>query len=344
MAIILTPTAAPDTPCCGTPTLASGVLSPVACTTQGILSAPITHVNSRPLYGRTRAISLSQGQCASIDWTMHDTVGHPVDLRGCGFDDVASDSSSVSSAESAQESEAAAANPYSVRFRMREHLAIGQASSPSAELTAEILNGPLGEVRVALPATMVGLPGVYYGEMALVYEDPDTEECCIIFSNVFTVIINRGQFGTATPNGPPSLAEIRLHLRDSGGAESFLTDHVAFDDAEIAMAIGKPVDEWNDTPPDLGRRYSTQTFPYRSAWLDGITGYLFLMASEQFRRNQFDYSAAGVTVNDQNKERNYDAAALYRLSAWRDFLRRKKAALNLEACYGGIGSPYGRMG
>jgi hypothetical protein len=156
------------------------------------------------------------------------------------------------------------------------------------------------------------------------------------------VILERGQFGARDHvGGPPTIQEIRLHLRDSAPGESLLLDNIRFDDAEIALAITRPVQYWNEQPPDLGVRTTTQNFPFRYYWLEAICANLFWMLEEQYRANNLAYSAAGVQVNDQDKEPNYARAAERRHANWVDFVKRKKAALNLEAAYGGIGSPYG---
>jgi hypothetical protein len=65
-----------------------------------------------------------------------------------------------------------------------------------------------------------------------------------------------------------------------------------------------------------------------------------MMVAEQFRRNQLDYSAAGMSVNDQNKEANYERAGQARWQAYREWVRATKASINLESCYGEVSSTY----
>ena len=64
------------------------------------------------------------------------------------------------------------------------------------------------------------------------------------------------------------------------------------------------------------------------------------MVAEQYRRNQLTYSAAGLAVDDQNKEGSYERAGQTRWLAYRDWVRAKKAEINLEGAYGEIGSTY----
>jgi hypothetical protein len=64
------------------------------------------------------------------------------------------------------------------------------------------------------------------------------------------------------------------------------------------------------------------------------------MVAEQYRRNQLNYSAAGLSVDDQNKEGSYEQAGQIRWQAYREWVRSKKAEINLESGYGEIGSTY----
>jgi len=268
-----------------------------------------------------RAINITQGQCATIKWQMHDQAGRPVDLT------------TVNLVNGPAENE-----NYAVVLRLKEQLAIGTGNAP-LQVGGTIVDAATGQVEFALTATMVGLPGIYYGEVALITVAENDETQCGIFSNIFSLIISRGTLGSDTTGGPPSIAEIRLHLRDSAPGESFLLDNLMFDDAEIALAIQRPVQYWNEVPPPLAS-FTTQNFPFRYHWLEGICANLFFMVAEQYRRNQLDYSAAGVQVNDQNKEQNYERAGQVRWQMYREWVRGKKAQINLESCYGEVGSLY----
>lgn len=324
MVVIATPNAPPVAPCCNTNQAEAppSTLPPVSAAGQNIVSAPISAQNGRPVLSRMRAITINQGQCAKISWQLHDKDGNPVDLTPVGFgEDTAPD------------------NPYAVVLRVKEQLMVGN-NYPPREIPATVVDAATGKVEAQLTANDVALPGVYYAEMALVTVNADAAVTpCVIFSNIFSLIISRSLFGTDTPAGPPSMAEIRLHLRDSSPGESYLLDHLMFDDAEIALAIQRPVQYWNEIPPPIGE-FTTQNFPFRYHWLEGICANLFFMVAEGFRRNQLSYSAAGVTLDDQNKEPNYERAGQMRWDAFREFVRSKKAQLNLEGAYGEIGSVY----
>lgn len=317
MVVIATPAAHPIVPCCSGNTNAQQV-APVPCATQNIISAPVSSVNGQPILTRMRAITVSQGQCATIDWQLHDSEGRPVNIEPCVDD-----------------------NEFKVVLRLKEQLALGNQNAP-LQVDATIVDAETGRVSAPLSAAMTGVPGVYYAEMAMVSVPAQlSQQPCVIFSNTFSLVIARSTFGDVNQlGGPPSIAEIRLHLRDSAPGESFLLDNLMFDDAEIALAIARPVQYWNEIPPPIDAVYNTQSFPFRYHWLEGICANLFLMVAEQFRRNQLDYNAAGIAINDQNKEASYERAGQARWQAYREWVRAAKASINLEGCYGEVSSTY----
>jgi hypothetical protein len=325
MVVIATPSPYPQVPV-PDPQISNGQLNPVPCATQNVISAPVSTVNGAPVYGRMRAVTFTQGQCGVVEWQLHDKDGHPVNLESCGLTD---GSLSVPDAE------------FRVVLRLKEQLSIGNARRP-IEVEAQVIDASEGRVQAEITKGMTDLPGVYYGEMALVSAQAEAAgQPCVIFGNTFSVIVNRGTFGPlGQEGGPPSIAEIRLHLRDSAPGESFLLDNLMFDDAEIALAIARPIMYWNETPPPLDEVYNTQNFPFRYHWLEGICANLFLMVAEQFRRNDFQYSAAGLQINDQNKAQAYEQAGQTRWQAYREWVRATKATINLESCYGEVTSTY----
>lgn len=323
MAVIATPTSHPLVACDTNISAAPTSLTPVACAGQNVISAPVSTNNSLPLLSRMRAIQVTQGQCVTIDWQLHDKDGNPVNLTPCGFGSETPNTL------------------FKVTLRLKEHLALGNAN-PVQSVDATVTDAALGKVQAVLTKNMVNMPGIYYGEMALISIPAEAAATpCVIFSNTFYVIINRSTFGpSGDMGGPPSVAEIRLHLRDSSPAESYLLEHLMFDDAEIALAIARPVMYWNEIPPPLDTIYNTQNFPFRYHWLEGICANLFMMVAEQFRRNQLSYSAAGINVDDQNKEGSYERAGQARWQAYREWVRATKASINLESCYGEVTSTY----
>lgn len=341
MPVIATPTAVQTGGCTDAPLLPGTSVQPaplpVSCMNQHIIvpQTPRDAVTGKTILTRTKAVEIKGQQKARIEHVMTDIHGAPVDLRNC----LCLDENSVSLSESNSECPCR----YKLVFRMCEYLSGG-----GKEYEAEVVDGEAGKVAVNLLPEDTTLPGVYFGEFALIECDADvsdnpTGDTTVVFSNKLYVIVGRNlwnnRMNCVSPAGPPSIAEVRLHLRDSSADESYLLDNVAFSDEEIAQATYLPVQYWNEIPPPIGL-FNTNSFPYRYHWLMAITGYLFLTVAEQQRRNNLAYSAGGVQINDQNREPNYEQAADRRLKEWREFVKRKKAEINLSNAFGGVGSDY----
>lgn len=318
MVVIATPVDHALAECCDHSNTAATV-NPVTCENKNVLSAEITKVNGDANRTKLRAISVNQGHTVKIDWQMHDVKGAPLNLSDC-----------VTGAED---------SPYKIIFAMRPYIAINSSGNTSS-IDGSVDDAATGQVSAELTPAATGNPGIFYAEFALAENtaDPDVAPK-IFFSNTFLININRTALGD-TLKGPPTIAEIRLHLRDSSPTESFLLDNLMFDDAEIALAVARPVQYWNETPPPLNTTYTTSTFPFRYHWLEGICANLFFMVAEQFRRNRLAYSAGGLNVDDQNKEESYERAGQARWTAYREWVRATKASINLEGCYGQVTSNY----
>jgi hypothetical protein len=338
MPVIATPNSVPRETCCDPLSGATGNPSVVSCAGLNVLVVEPTTKFKKPLFERIQTVRITGGQEVKIQWTMRDRAGNPVDLSDCAC--VEGSSSSLVIDESSNSSLTITCS-YRIVFRITEHLLLGSCARTPVEIEGTIVDAANGVVQIIIPADMTTVPGIYYGEIALVSTTDGVDT--VYFSNSFYVAIEKSRWATGSQKGPPTFAEIRLHLRDSSPAENVLLNELAFDDAEIAYAIGRPVEYWNEIPPDV-RRYTTQTFPHRFHWMEGIAASLFQIAAEGYRKNHLAYSAAGVSIDDQNKEPNYEQASARGWAVYKDFVRRKKAEINLNAAYGTVGSDYGRMG
>ncbi len=315
MPINATPAAEPSNPCCDVPVTTTSP-SPVSCDSQQLVSANTPYVRRREILERMRSVRVRAGQDAIVQWQFRDQNGSPIALNACGFTD-----SSLSVSESGVTQK--------IVLRVRESL----SGCTADEYDVRTLDAETGTATFQLDHTVVSRPGIYLAEAAVIAIDADLNES-LVFSNVFYLNVEKGLFGDA--KGPPTIAEIRLHLRDSAAGENFLIDTTKFDDAEIAASIQRPVMQWNETPPVV-EVYTTHTFPHRFHWLEAICANLFLIAAEHFRANQLEYQAGGIAVNDMSKERNYEAAAERRSLVWREFMRRTKLADNYGAGFGSYG-------
>lgn len=174
-------------------------------------------------------------------------------------------------------------------------------------------------------------PGVYRGTVEL------KAEGLTILENPFLLYVSQS---VGKPNGPPSLLEVRLMLRDSSASENLLLDDVAFKDEEIALAAIRPIQYFNEAEPDIGIYFTTSNFPWRSHWIDGMLAQLYLIASEDYRKNNLQYQAGGLSVADKDKERNYLAAYQEKWGQFIRFVANKKGAINMEQAWSAFPSIY----
>ncbi len=300
------------------------------CSEQIVARPKIDALYGKQILGRQRAVVRKSNQVTDIDWTMLNDAGQPLDLTACGGTDASSSSSSVSSEGT---------DPV-IQLRIRESLTRCSSDVLSTwTIAGSVVEASTGRVTARLaPEDGPQTPGIYWAEFALVNRDSE-----IIFSNTFKLMLERSLFGTDSDYGPPSLASIRMQLRDSDPVESMLLDSYEFSDAEIIAALERPIEYWNEQPPIFPQRMSTQTFGrYRYNWTKATIGELLKSACFHFMRNQLDYQAGGLAVNDLNRLATYQQTAqLY----WQDYVkwvRDEKSRINNARCWGQSNSFYGR--
>ena len=270
----------------------------------------VNHFGGDAVPLKRRVIATKSGQYAFADVTLHDNDGNPVDLSHADYSST------------------------TVKARFKDAVTSTSAAGVS-EADCTVTTAADGEIRCEIPAAVKNVPGIYVGEFAVL----DSSER-MLFSNTLWVVVDQGLFGSLSDSiGPPSLAEIRLFLRDFS-QENELLDTVDFDMSEIAAAITLPVRQWNEVLPPLNRTYSSKDFPWRYHWLIAICANLFLTAAEHYRRNRLQYSAGGMQIDDKNKANEYEQKAAQMKQEWEQFVRTKKVSLNLSAGYSEVGSPY----
>jgi len=327
MPIVGTPSGPEGQICCELPDAVQVPIAPKDCRDLRVVAAPTSQLHKQPLLSRMKSVRVSARQAATIEWQMTDQRGIPLDLTECLCDTTSSGSSAGAAADVCG----------NIRLRIWEvfNANTDPTTTPSA-IAGDVVDAAQGRVRFQLTGDQTGQQGIYYAEAAIVDNDANGHEF-ILISNIFYLYVQPSSY--SDPDGPPTIAEIRLHLRDSAGAESFLLDHVRFDDAEISMATIRPVQYWNEIPPPI-RRFSTNDFPYRYHWLEAICAQLFLIANEHYRANNLKYSAAGVAVDDYDKEVNYERAYQLRQQNWLSFVKQEKYRLNAESMMGYVPSQY----
>lgn len=309
------------------------------CDDQNKVEAPVTYVDGCPVLPKLQCHEIQMGQDARLEWTMRTSNGDPVNLTDC-----ANSCASTSATTPDEAYDALGTPPCGISLRMRELTGLSPSTDPVACITADIVTAASGYVRAqSLPDSIVREPGIYLEEWALFSEDHR-----MIFSNQSLCFVRRGLFGVSGDTsqygmGPPSIEEIRLTLRDNASADNLLLDNVEFDGAEIAQAVLRPIQYWNEIPPPLRPQLTTKSFPFKEIWLKGIQAYLYRMAANTYRRNRLAYSAGGVSVDDNNKEQEYAAAGSAMLREFQDMVQAKKVEINIAGFSGSITSQYGSL-
>lgn len=159
----------------------------------------------------------------------------------------------------------------------------------------------------------------------------------------FFLIVNPSLTGQPTDsNQMLSVAEIRMSMRDVDPESNFLIDELDFKTNEIALMIRRAVDYWNETPPPVAY-YRPTTFPWRYHLSLGVIGLLHEMAANFKMRNNLDYQAGGVTVQDTIKWQQYANIGTRLWDEYRKWARQKKYQLNIEGGYMQLNSGYQRQ-
>lgn len=105
---------------------------------------------------------------------------------------------------------------------------------------------------------------------------------------------------------------------------------------QIAWAVLDAVDDWNTTPPFLGR-VGLENFPSIPALREGAVATLLKSVAMLQLRNQLDYSDGGIQVSSSNK----GPVLMQWAQLYQENYERKrdriKASLNVEFAMGGGG-------
>jgi hypothetical protein len=279
----------------------------------------VTTLDDTPLYERRRSVAAAAGVVATARWTMVDDAGNPVDLTA-----------------------------YNVSGAFPAVVAkVGEAvwkNSGIATVTGSIADAAHGVVTLPLNADGKLTPAIYDVDVAVC----DVATGNALMLNRFYLHVERSMFsaqsGTrATPEGPPTRQEVRLRLRDSSPAESRLLDTLQFDDAEIAAALVRAVEVYNDSLPPTST-LDTSTFPFGGLWLDGARAALFESAADWYARNQLAAAAGGVQVDDMAKAPYYLQQSDKLWASYKAAVKARKVSENARTGGRYIGSPYGYIG
>lgn len=302
-----------------------------------VIRPGISTVDRCPIMTRVRAFLCQQGVRSTLEYQFTNREGRPLDLDAV--------LPGVDGTLSVSESDTQSVSPTGdIVARIRQAGVTGQPNSkePIYVVGCSPYESATGKVRLTLTDNLVQRAGLY--EMFFAIRDADEKPLLInraLLSIEHTLFADQpySSDGQLT-NGPPTIQEIRMYMRDSHRYENLLLDDVEFGDEEIVQAILAPINMWNDALPPMKLKMKTTTFPYREQWKLAIAGYLFLSASHRYRRNALAYSAGGTGIDDQNKEREYAAAGEKLLQEYKAWVNDAKMSLNMQGVTSHFGSPY----
>lgn len=211
-----------------------------------------------------------------------------------------------------------------VTVRLRAQVELGQP--PAFDIEGELLDDP-GVVAFELTETHTAHPGVYLAEVGQFLPGQRRLRSWPCY-----VLIEPSLFQVYDGSGPLSLHEIRLSLLDLIPDEVSLLDDMEFTDLQIAHALRRVVDLWNETPPRI-QDYTALNFPYRHHWTVGTIAHLLDAAAARYRRNRLNYSAGGVSIDDQSKDTAYQEMAEAKKKEFMEWMRSEKMRLQMESCW-----------
>lgn len=286
-----------------------------------------------PVLTRLKAFIVDQGTVVKLEHTVRDRSGQPLDLSAY-LPEPNSESGSDSDSDNVEDGHG------QVVVRFREFMGTGTptACDPIWQETGTVVDATAGVISVVPPRTLMRKSGIFEVHWGVTNADGD-----LVVNSKGLLSIERSLFGGNLHNneGPPTIQEIRMLMMDSSPAENMLLDDLEFSDEQILLAIAKPIQTWNETPPPL-RMLTTRTWPWRGALVDGILAELYMMAAAHYRRNRLQTSAAGVDSDVRNKEREYMAAAQFYGDKFKEWLRDKKVSINIKLFNGQAVSDYSR--
>lgn len=308
----------------GTP-IQTVVTGTVVCTDLALVEPETPTHEGCPINTRQGMVTVNKGVMATVRWEMKDRAGNAVDLSSCLGSETIPLEGSLSLSEISEEG-----GSIMVRFASCDE------SGPIYEVDGEVDTPTMGLVRFQLPEEVYNVAGIWRVQIAILDGNGNP-----VFMNSGLISVERGLFGTSTQRtGPPTINEIRIHMRDSQVENDLLMD-VEFDDEEIIHAIIRPVQYWNETPPLLRSFvYNCATFPWKYHWLNGTVAQLMRTAGMHYLRNKLQVSHAGVQVNDRDKDSPYIALSTMYWEEFQEFVTRKKVEINARQMFGSVGSEY----
>jgi len=153
--------------------------------------------------------------------------------------------------------------------------------------------------------------------------------------------VEPGFTDTAPLNGVgPRTGDIRQAMRDFSAGANVLLGDMEFSDHEIATALHRTVQEFNEMQPPISTLYDPQGLPSKEGFLRGTCCKLLEASIFRFARNEMPYNAGGVAYDDMAKMQPYMALLQSAKQEWQTWAKQLKVTITCSECMGSTGIDY----
>ncbi len=285
------------------------------CIPPNILTPETACHDGCPVLSKARHIIVPKGVQGVIAWPLRHPDGTSVNLSFC-FPETPDQSVSESISHGADASEGVR-----TRFSDCDGANLMEIAGAPHDVTT-------GTVMFAVPQQVYDRAGIYRMSIAVIQEENGVERPAFI-ENALLSVENTLWGDTTQLTGPPTLDDLRIHLRDTA-VENELLAQTEFDATEILNAIVRPIQQWNETPPPVAH-FNCSTFPFKYHWMQGTVGQLLLTAAHSYMRNNLKVNHGGVSGNFKDKYKEYLQVAQAYITEWTEFITQKKVEINCNS-------------
>lgn len=266
------------------------------------MAIPVTAVTEGAVPNERPALLLTQDTAASLQVTLKDSDGESMGLT----------------------------LDHTVTLAVREH-----ESSTSDYFSSDCTVVDEDTVQVPVTAAQVPYTGIWLGQFNV-----SDAAGSVIYRLPCYVEVAANLQSSEKSYSPLSIAELRILVRDRSDLDNSFLEEVEFSNTELAMAVRRPVEYWNESRPFMqSKTYTPATFPYRYWWSIGAIGELLRMAAHNLVRNRVPLNAGGVQMDSKARADMYLALSKEYLSKFEQWVYSQKVGLNLQKCWGRIDNP-----
>ena len=187
-----------------------------------------------------------------------------------------------------------------------------------------------GKITLTLEGTDLPYPGTWVGEFTVT----NIASTAITGRYRFYLNVDANLTKLLSQHTPLTIPEVRMAVRDRCAEDNTFLDDVEFSDTEIVLAIRRPIDYWNEVPPNITPNYTPVTFPYRYYWLEGTIGELLRIAALNLTRNKAPVQAGGIAMDDNSRSETYLKLSAMFMESYRNWVVGQKYAINVSQGWG----------